>query len=54
MSEAAGLIAFYPQIKWVHIATVCASGSLLARRGARVHARRPTWARAAPVRYLTS
>ncbi len=53
MSEAAGLIAFYPQIKWVHIATVCASGSLFALRGALVQARRPTWAMAAPVRYLS-
>ena len=53
MSEAAGLIAFYPQIKWVHIATVCASGSLFALRGALVQARRPAWAMAAPVRYLS-
>ena len=52
MSEAAGLIAFYPQIKWVHIAAISASGSLFALRGALVQARRPTWAMAAPVRYL--
>jgi uncharacterized membrane protein SirB2 len=53
MSEAAGLIAFYPQIKWVHIATVCASGSLFALRGALVQAGIPRWASAAPVRYLS-
>ena len=53
MSEAMGLMAFYPQIKWVHIATVCASGSLFALRGALVQARRPAWAMAAPVRYLS-
>ena len=53
MAEAAGLIAFYPQIKWVHIATVCASGSLFALRGALVQAGLPRWAMAAPVRYLS-
>ena len=44
-------MAFYPQIKWVHIAAVSASGSLFALRGALVQARRPRWAMAAPVRY---
>ena len=53
MSDAAGLIAFYPQIKWVHIATVCASGSLFALRGALVQAGIPRWAMASPVRYLS-
>ena len=53
MSEAAGLIAFYPQIKWVHIAAVCASGSLFALRGALVQAGIPRWAMTAPVRYLS-
>ena len=53
MAEAAGLIAFYPQIKWVHIATVCASGSLFALRGALVQAGLPRWAMTAPVRYLS-
>ena len=53
MSEAAGLIAFYPQIKWVHIARGCASGSLFALRGALVQAGIPRWASAAPVRYLS-
>ena len=53
MSEAAGLIAFYPQIKWVHIAAVCASGSLFALRGALVQAGMPRWAMTAPMRYLS-
>jgi uncharacterized membrane protein SirB2 len=53
MSDAAGLIAFYPQIKWVHVATVCASGSLFALRGALVQAGIPRWATASPVRYLS-
>ena len=53
MSDPNGLIAFYPQIKWVHIAAVSASGSLFALRGALVQARRPVWAMAAPMRYLS-
>src|SRR6478609_5733272 len=48
-----GLMAFYPQIKWVHIAAISASGSLFALRGALVQAGRPRWAMAAPVRYLS-
>jgi uncharacterized membrane protein SirB2 len=53
MSEAMGLMAFYPQIKWVHVAAVSASGSLFALRGALVQAGRPRWAMAAPVRYAS-
>ena len=53
MPDAMGLAAFYPQIKWVHIAAISASGSLFALRGALVQARRSTWAMAAPVRYLS-
>src|SRR6476469_5263945 len=53
MSEAMGLMAFYPQIKWAHVAAVSASGSLFALRGALVQARRPRWAMAAPVRYAS-
>ena len=53
MPDAMGLMAFYPQIKWVHIAAVSASGSLFALRGALVQARRPQWAMAAPVRYAS-
>ena len=48
-----GLMAFYPQIKWVHIAAISASGSLFALRGALVQAGQPRWAMAAPVRYLS-
>jgi uncharacterized membrane protein SirB2 len=48
-----GLLAFYPQIKWVHIAAISASGSLFALRGALVQAGYPRWAMAAPVRYLS-
>jgi|SRR4249919_1058978 len=53
MSEAMGLMAFYPQIKWAHVAAVSASGSLFALRGALVQARRPQWAMAAPVRFAS-
>jgi len=53
MSEAMGLMAFYPQIKWVHVAAVSASGSLFALRGALVQAGRPGWAMAAPLRYAS-
>jgi len=53
MSEAMDLMAFYPQIKWAHVAAVSASGSLFALRGALVQARRPRWAMAAPVRYAS-
>ena len=48
-----GLVAFYPQIKWVHIAAISSSGALFALRGALVQAGRPRWAMAAPVRYLS-
>jgi uncharacterized membrane protein SirB2 len=46
------VIDFYPQIKWVHIAAVMASGALFALRGTGVlaGARWPMWA---PLRYLT-
>lgn len=53
MSDAIGLMAFYPQIKWAHVATVVASGSLFALRGLLVQAGRPRRAMAAPVRYLS-
>ena len=36
MSDASALMAFYPQIKWVHVAAISASGTLFAARGARV------------------
>jgi uncharacterized membrane protein SirB2 len=46
------MLEFYPQIRWVHVAAVIASGSLFALRGAGVllGARWPMWA---PLRYLT-
>ena len=46
------MIEFYPDIKWVHICAVIASGSLFALRGAGAlaGARWPMWA---PLRYLT-
>jgi uncharacterized membrane protein SirB2 len=53
MHDAIGLMAFYPQIKWAHVAAVTASGSLFALRGLLVQASRPRWAMAAPVRYLS-
>lgn len=46
------VIEFYPQIKWVHVAAVIASGSLFAVRGALVLVGRE-WAMAAPLRYLS-
>ena len=53
MSDGPALLAFYPQIKWVHVAAVCSSGTLFLLRGLLVQARRPDWAMAAPVRYLS-
>lgn len=53
MNEAATLMAFYPQIKWVHVAAVSTSGSLFALRGALVQAGRSRWAMAAPVRFTS-
>ena len=53
MTDAIGLVAFYPQIKWVHVASVCTSGSLFLLRGLLVQAQRPGLAMAAPVRYLS-
>ena len=46
------MIEFYPQIKWVHIAAVFASGSLFTLRGAAVQVG-ARWAMAAPLRYLS-
>jgi uncharacterized membrane protein SirB2 len=46
------MIEFYPDVRWVHICAVIASGSLFALRGAGVlaGARWPMWG---PLRYLT-
>ncbi|HKE95620.1 MAG TPA: SirB2 family protein [Povalibacter sp.] len=46
------MIEFYPQIKWVHIAAVCASGTLFLLRGLALQAG-ATWVMAAPLRYLS-
>lgn len=46
------MIEFYPQIKFVHVAMVIASGLLFALRGAAVLAG-ARWAMAAPLRYLS-
>jgi uncharacterized membrane protein SirB2 len=46
------MIEFYPQIKWVHVAAVIASGLLFALRGSGVLAG-AQWPMFAPLRYLT-
>lgn len=46
------MIEFYPQIKWVHVAAVIASGSLFFLRGLALNAG-ARWAMAAPLRYLS-
>ena len=53
MSDSIGLMAFYPQIKWVHVAAVCTSGAIFLLRGLVVQAGRTSLAMAAPVRYLS-
>jgi uncharacterized membrane protein SirB2 len=47
------MFEFYPQIKWVHIACVLASGSLFALRGLLVQAGHAGAAQWAPVRWLS-
>ena len=46
------MIEFYPQIKWVHVTAVIASGGLFALRGAGTLAG-ATWPMFAPLRYLS-
>jgi uncharacterized membrane protein SirB2 len=46
------MIEFYPEIKWLHVAAVIASGSLFLLRGVAVQAQ-AHWPMAAPVRYLS-
>jgi uncharacterized membrane protein SirB2 len=53
MSDPSALMAFYPQIKWVHVAAISTSGTLFTLRGALLQAGRPRWAMAAPVRYFS-
>ena len=45
------MIEFYPQVKWLHVACVIASGTLFALRGALVLGGRPGVAMHAIVRY---
>ena len=47
------MIEFYPQIKWVHVAMVMASGLLFALRGLLVQVGQARFALSAPVRYLS-
>lgn len=47
------MIEFYPQIKWVHVAAVMASGTLFLLRGLLVQAGQARLGMAAPVRYLS-
>jgi uncharacterized membrane protein SirB2 len=46
------LIEFYPQIKWVHVAAVIASGVLFFVRGLALNLG-ARWTMAAPLRYLS-
>ncbi|WP_426689610.1 SirB2 family protein [Rhodanobacter ginsengiterrae] len=47
------MFEFYPQIKWVHIACVLASGSLFALRGLLVQLGHAGAAQALPLRWLS-
>ncbi len=47
------VLAFYTQIKWVHVATVLLSGALFVTRGLLVQSGRARWAMVAPVRYAS-
>jgi uncharacterized membrane protein SirB2 len=47
------MIEFYPQIKWVHIASIIASGLLFLLRGSLVLAARERLAMGAPLRFLS-
>ncbi len=46
------MLELYPEIKWVHVTAVVASGTLFLLRGLAVQAR-ARWPMAAPVRYLS-
>lgn len=47
------MIEFYPQIKWVHIASIMTGGLLFLLRGSLVLAGRERLAMAAPLRFLS-
>lgn len=51
--DGIGMMAFYPQIKWVHVASVLASGSLFLLRGLLVQAGRERIAMMLPLRLLS-
>ena len=51
-AQVLAMIEFYPQIKWVHVAAVIASGALFALRGTGVLAG-AGWPMFAPLRYLS-
>jgi len=46
------MLEFYPQIKWVHIACIIASGTLFALRGLLMQVGREGLAHAVPLRWL--
>ena len=46
------MMEFYPQIKWIHVGVVIASGGLFLLRGIAVQAQ-AQWPMRAPVRYLS-
>jgi len=47
------VLAFYAQIKWVHVIAVLLSGALFVIRGLLVQGGRTRWAMATPVRYAS-
>jgi uncharacterized membrane protein SirB2 len=47
------MIEFYPQIKWVHVASIIASGMLFLLRGSLVLAGKERIAMLAPLRFLS-
>lgn len=47
------MIEFYPQIRWLHIVAVLASGSLFLLRGLLLQSGRQSLATGAPLRYLS-
>lgn len=51
--DGMGMMAFYPQIKWVHVASVLASGSLFLLRGLLMQSGHERVAMMAPLRLLS-
>lgn len=47
------MLAYYAHVRSVHVAAVLLSGALFMTRGLLVHAGRPRWAMAPPVRYAS-